>query len=311
MLVVEKIKVKFEDKIILNNISFSLEKGERLVMVGQSGCGKTTLLKTLAGLLQPTAGSLYFDGEKVRGPAERLVPGHDRIKLVNQDFELDNFHTVTENIRLKLLAFDDAYKSSRINELLKLTGLQKYSQRLANTLSGGQKQRLAIARALADEPDLLLLDEPFNQLDFNLRNKIENYIDVYLKKYNITLILVSHSAEETMRWGEKVMFLKGGKVVRTDSPINFYQAPTDKLEAGFFGIINTVYHQGGDIHFRPHQYALTATKNRDIEIAVTLEKVVFKGWYYDHVFKVGNRKIYLYNEKPLPSIQSIFVATLF
>ncbi len=311
MLVVEKLKVGFDQKSVLQNINFTLHKGARLVIVGQSGCGKTTLLKTIAGLHQPMSGNILFDGEKVKGPAANLVPGHERIKLVNQDFELDDFHTVTENIRLRLLAFDQAYKDARITELLKLTGLEKYGERLANTLSGGQKQRLAIARALADEPDLLLLDEPFNQLDFNLRNKIENYIDAYLKKYNITLIMVSHNGEETMRWGEKVMFIKGGKIVRTDTPTNFYNAPSNKLEAGFFGVINTVYHEGRNLHFRPHQYTLSPSTEKSIEIEVTLEKVVFKGWYYDSVFKVGKRSIHIYSAKPLPAIHAIFVETLF
>ena len=136
------------------------------------------------------------------------MPGHEHIKLVNQDFNLDDFTTVEENIRLRLLQFDKKYLQDRVEELLKLTELTKYRSFQAKNLSGGQKQRLAIARALADEPDLLLLDEPFNQLDFHLRIKIENYILAYLTKNNISAILVSHNGEEAMRWANRIAFMK-------------------------------------------------------------------------------------------------------
>ena len=279
--------------------------------MGESGCGKTTLLKTIAGKIQAESGHIYFEDQKIKGPEEQLVPGHAKIKLVNQDFDLDNYHTVEENIRLRLLQYDKAYISYRIELLLKVTGLDKFKDQAAHELSGGQKQRLAIARALADEPDLLLLDEPFNQLDYFLRQKIENYIDEYIKNHHITLIMVSHSGEETMRWGEKVLFLNHGKKTRIDTPVSFYNHPKNRKEAGFFGVINTVYFQGKYLSFRPHTFALKPSQNFPIKLEVQLEKIVDKGWYYDHLLKYGNRTIHIYNNTKLNIQNSLYIKPLF
>ena len=142
---------------VLKRISFEVKRGERIVIVGESGCGKTTLLKTIAGYVQVSSGNILLEGEIVKGPKEQLVPGHPKIKLVNQDFELDDFHTVEENIRLRLLQFNKDYITYRIEVLLKVIGLEKYKSQLANELSGGQKQRLAIARALADETRIVII----------------------------------------------------------------------------------------------------------------------------------------------------------
>ncbi len=311
MLSVKNIKVSFSSKTVLKGITFNVARGERLVIVGESGCGKTTLLKTISGLIQASEGSIWFNNEKVKGPDEQLVPGHPKIKLVNQDFGLDNFHSVEENIRLRLLQYNKEYIIFRIEELLKVTGLYKYKNQLAHQLSGGQKQRLAIARALADEPDLLLLDEPFNQLDYFLRQKIENYIDEYISRHQITLIMVSHNGEETMRWGEKVLFLNNGKKMRIDTPVSFYNYPQNKKEAGFFGVINTVLFKGKYISFRPHNFSLVPDESFPIKLNITLEKVVNKGWYFDHLIKYGKKTIHIYHPSLLNIHHSIYVKPLF
>ena len=307
VLEVKSLRFSYQEKAVLKSISFQLQKGERLVIVGESGCGKTTLLKAIAGYLQPGKGKIVFEGERVKGPNDQLVPGNPKIKLVNQDFGLDNFHTVEENIRLRLLQFDKAYIDYRIEELLKVTGLAEYRDAVANQLSGGQKQRLSIARALADEPELLLLDEPFNQLDYFLKQKVENYIDDYLNENNITVILVSHNGEETMRWGDQVMFLKSGKIVRKDTAVNFYETPSNKKEAGFFGVINTVFYKGRNLSFRPHQFGLKKDEVNIIRLQTDFIKAINKGWYYDNLFKVGNRVVHLYTTQELTGVETVFV----
>ena len=311
MLQIKKIKVGYGKNSVLKGISFKVERGERLVIVGESGCGKTTLLKTIAGHIQAENGDILIEDEKVKGPNEQLVPGHPKVKLVNQDFALEDFHTIEENIRLRLLQFDKAYIDYRIGVLLKVTGLDKFRKQIANDLSGGQKQRLAIARALADEPEVLLLDEPFNQLDYFLRQKIENYIDEYLRKHDITLIMVSHNGEETMRWGEKVLFLNNGKISRIDSPIEFYNRPKNRKEAGFFGVVNTVLVDGKYISFRPHIFSLKPSSKLTVELGVKIEKIVDKGWYFDHLLKYGRKTIHLYHSKKLNIKESIFIEPLF
>jgi iron(III) transport system ATP-binding protein len=311
MLSVQNISVSYGTVAVLKKVTFSVGKGERLVIVGESGCGKTTLLKTIAGQIQPFTGEVLVDKERIKGPNEQLVPGHPKIKLVNQDFGLETFHTVEENIRLRLIQFNKEYIDFRIETLLKVTGLKKNRHQLAHQLSGGQKQRLAIARALADEPEVLLLDEPFNQLDYFLKTKIENYIDAYIKQYNITLVVVSHNAEETMRWGENVMYLNSGKIARIDTPVAFYDNPTNKKEAGFFGVVNTVRIDGKYYSFRPHQFSLGRNHENVIKINVSLERIINKGWYYEHLVSYGKKIIQLYHHKPIKSIDSIFFKPLF
>lgn len=311
MLSIGNIFVGYGKSPVLKSVSFSIKRGERYVIVGESGCGKTTLLKAIAGYVQIDKGQILLNSEKIKGPEEQLVPGHSKIKLVNQDFGLDDFHTVEENIRLRLLQFNSAYIEHRIETLLKVTGLIKNRIQLASNLSGGQKQRLAIARALANEPEVLLLDEPFNQLDYFLRQKIENYIDDYLKAENITLLMVSHNGEETMRWGEKVLFLNHGKIVRIDHPTAFYNAPQNKKQAGFFGVVNTILYQGKYISFRPNAFRLSKTNNFPIQIEVVLDKVVNKGWYFDHLLKYGKRTIHIYHSEPMNNLNTIFIKALF
>lgn len=310
MLEVDKLYFSYGNELILNSISLSLKQGERIVLIGESGCGKTTLLKNIAGFLQPSKGNINVDKEKVLGPNEQLVPGNEKIRLINQDFNLDEFYTVVENIRLKLLRFNKDYIDVRINELLEITGLEKFKNYLSKDLSGGQKQRLAIARALADEPDVLLLDEPFNQLDYFLKQRIENYLDNYLKKYNISVILVSHSADETFRWGDSVYLMKKGKIIRKESADNFYNYPRNKKEAGYFGIVNTVLYEKKYISFRPNQFTLSRENEHQIKLEIINETTIFKGWYYDHLLKYGNKTIHIYSESPLENLSLIYITPI-
>jgi len=310
VLKVNHISLRYNNVDVVKNVFFEINAGERLVIVGASGCGKTTLLKSIAGFHPIFKGNILFKNQHIIDPSQQLVPGHERIKLVNQDFNLDDFHTVEENIRLRLLQFDMDYQNQRTNELLKITELEKFKKYQARNLSGGQKQRLTIARALADEPELLLLDEPFNQLDYHLKQKIETYILDYLEKYNISAILVSHNGEEAMRWANRIAFMKKGKIMRIDSPNNFYNNPSNKNEAGFFGTINTVRLNGAEISFRPHQFSKKITKKHTQKLNITFFSKINKGWYFDFQFKVGKKSINLYSRKNISHLNGIWVSPI-
>ena len=225
LLRIENLSVSYAEKKVVKNCSFTVNKGEIIVVLGASGDGKTTLLKTITGLLPRFSGNVFFEDLKVPDPTEILVPGHPKIKLVNQDFCLDEYHTVEENIRLRLLQFDYEYQAQRIKTLLRMTTLTTYRTKKATELSGGQRQRLAIARALADEPELLLLDEPFNQLDFQTKNNVVSHIKRYLVKENISVVMVTHNGIEAMEWADRILFMKKGKIIRKDTPDNFYNNP--------------------------------------------------------------------------------------
>lgn len=309
MIKIQNISLSYNDKVVVKKIKLSLQKGERLVIVGSSGCGKTTLLKAIAGLHSILKGGILFEGEPIKDPTQQLVPGHENIKLVNQDFALNDYHTVEENLRLKLLQFDTDYLQQRTDELLKLTELSKYQHQLALELSGGQKQRLAIARALADEPDLLLLDEPFNQLDYHLKNKIENYIINYTHKNNIALILVTHNGEEAMRWANQVAFMKNGQITRIDTPENFYNHPTNKYEANFFGQLNTILIDRKEVSFRPHHFSLKPTDNY-IKLETELFNKIDNGWFTNYQFTFGKRLFSLYSQTDLSAINRVWVKPL-
>lgn len=307
MLEVKKVSLGYTSNYVVKNISFNLKQGERLVILGASGCGKTTLLKSISGYHPIAKGTINFKGTKILDPTQQLVPGHEEIKLVNQDFKLDDYHTVEENVRHRLLQFDKDYLKSRVEELLSLTELKPYRNTKAIELSGGQKQRLAIIRALADEPDLLLLDEPFNQLDYHLKHKIESYILTYLTKYNISAILVSHNGQEAMRWANQIAFMKNGTLQRIDTSENFYNHPRNKYEAGFFGKMNTVVHNKKEISFRPHDFSAKQTNLHTTKLSVIFESQTHKGWFNEYHFKVGRRKISLFSQNDLSNINTIWI----
>jgi len=306
MLTIKKLSINYPNKKVIKNITFSLNKGEKIVIVGASGCGKTTLLKAIAGLISTSKGEIRLNKEIVKGPDNKLVPGHESIKLVNQDFELDEFHSVEENIRLRLLQFNKRYIQTRIKELLNITQLEKFKKLQAKNLSGGQKQRLALARALADEPEILLLDEPFNQLDFNIRLSIENYLKIYFLENQTSVIMVSHNGEEAMRWGDKIIYIEDGKIKRIDTPINFYNHPQTIEEAGFFGVINTI--PENNYFFRPNDFSKEKNDDYTFPVSIKFKEKINKGWYSEFFFQTKNENlIVLYSQDEISDLTKIFI----
>lgn len=307
LLEVKNLSVTYGSNTVVKKASFNLKKGEIIVILGASGDGKTTILKSIAGLLPIQSGEVYFDGEKVKDASNKLVPGHSRIKLVNQDFALDKYHTVEENIRMRLLQFDEAYRNLRVDTLLKLTQLTKYKNVKSIDLSGGQQQRLAIARALADEPDLLLLDEPFNQLDFQNKIKIERHIRTYARKNGISVILVTHNGIEAMEWADRIIFIRNGKIKRIDQPADFFENPTNKTEAGFFGELNKLKINDEEIYFRPGIFSLTKNKNCSFKLKVEYKNKISLGWYSEYTFVSHNQSFKVFSQAPISNIREIFI----
>src|SRR3989338_3052536 len=189
---------------VLNTINLTFKEGKIYGIIGKSGAGKTSLLKIAAGYMERTSGEVYFENKRLPGPSEKLLPGHDDIQLVNQDFALDPYHTVEENIRVKVLARRSEVQTELVNEFLALVELDHLRAQKALQLSGGEQQRLALARALACEPRVLLLDEPFVHLDQQLRWKIQTYLRAVNKLYKTILVLVSHDGAEMMGFVEEV-----------------------------------------------------------------------------------------------------------
>lgn len=287
MLTVEAISLD-HGRTILNSINFQLNEGEIMGIVGKSGAGKTSLLKIIAGLKEPTSGEVIFEGKKVIGPTVKLVPGHDDIQLVNQDFGLDLYHSTLENIREKILYLPSKQRDKFVLELLELVELSDLKDQAAHTLSGGEQQRLAIARALACEPKLLLLDEPFVHLDTRLKIKITNYLLEMKEVRNMSVILVSHDGAEIVSLCSKIAYIKHGKIKRISSPRSAYYHYKTIEEGELYGWVNAVQLDGKRCLFRPDEYEIASSTMS--EIPLKYRNSTFEGGFYLNFFTSNDEK---------------------
>jgi ABC-type Fe3+/spermidine/putrescine transport system ATPase subunit len=310
MLEINEIQLAFQRPILLT-INLTIKQGEIVGIVGKSGAGKTSLLKIIGGLLDSTSGSVLFEGKKVAGPKNKLVPGHPDIQLVNQDFHLDTYHTVEENIREQILYLPKKERDDLVEELLHILELTEIRNQKAITLSGGEQQRLSIARALACEPKVLLLDEPFAHLDGRLRSKLTNYLLNLRKVRNTTLILVSHDGAEVLSLADIIYSMKNGIIARKGKPSDFYYKPKSIEDAKLFGAINSINLNGKRTIFRPDEYALV--RNDEVEIPskvidVAFSHTLFTGPVCENYFQTANKeKIVLYSFKTLENVRKISI----
>jgi len=223
MLKVSNISFQYTPKKeILSNISFTLNAGQHLCIMGESGSGKSTLLKAVYGLLDLKGGTVFWKDQQVLGPSFHLVPGMDFFKYVAQDFDLMPYTSVSENIGKFLSRFYPEEKERRTKELLEVIEMSEFANEKVKTLSGGQQQRVAIARALAKEPELILLDEPFGQIDNFKKNSLRRKLFSYLKEKNISCIVATHDGDDALSFADNMMVLKNKQVVANDSPRNLY-----------------------------------------------------------------------------------------
>mgnify|MGYP006141936007 CR=1 FL=1 len=293
---------------ILKAISLKLKEGEIISIVGRSGAGKTSLLKILAGLLTPDTGSVLFDGERIKGPNERLIPGHDEICLVNQDFSLDDFHTVEENIRLQILHLKLKVRDRYTDELISLMGLEDVRKQQARSLSGGEQQRLAIARVLAKEPRVILLDEPFSHLDSDLRTRLTSYLLELRRVRGTSFVLVSHDGAEVLGLSDSIFFMKNGVLTKKGDPKKVYYRYGTLQEARLFGPVNSVKIGNERILFRPDEYTLLEVAGAP-KLKLQFIEVSFTGPVYENYFLTENQeKIVLFSFTSLEEINVVYIA---
>ena len=240
MLLIKKISFSYTEKKVLNNITFSLKKGDHIAIMGESGCGKSTLLKSIYGLLTLSKGEIVYNNKKLLGPEFHLVPGHPFMKYLAQEFDLMPFITAAENVGDFLSNFYPKKKKQRIAELLEVVGMKDYANIHVRYLSGGQKQRIALARVLAKEPEVLLLDEPFSQIDNFKKNELRYCIFNYLKQQQITCITATHDKNDVLPFANRVCILQHGKQLVTDTPVNIYNNPKKPYVASLFSEINVL-----------------------------------------------------------------------
>jgi iron(III) transport system ATP-binding protein len=219
----------------VQDLSLAVYERELLTLLGPSGCGKTTTLRMIAGLETPSSGEIRLDGESVAGDGQFLEPENRDVGIVFQDFALFPHMTVEENVGFGLTDADTEERDRRVDELLELVGLSTFDDRTPDQLSGGQQQRVALARALAPEPDLLLLDEPFSNLDVRLRVRMREEVRRILKQAGVTAVSVTHDQEEALSISDRVAVLSNGRLEQIGQPEAVFQQPESRFVAEFLG----------------------------------------------------------------------------
>ena len=232
----KNITVKFDDDVILDDMSLSIGDGEFVTLLGSSGCGKTTTLRLIAGFLEPDSGEVFFDSKNMSG-----VPAYKReVNTIFQRYALFPNYNVFENIAygLRVRHVPEAEIKQRVSEMLTLVNLEGFEKRHIGRLSGGQQQRVAIARALILKPKVLLLDEPLAALDLKLRKDMQNELKNIQKALGITFVFVTHDQEEALSMSDTVVVMNEGKVQQIGSPIDIYNEPKNAFVADFIGESN-------------------------------------------------------------------------
>ncbi len=240
MLEVNNISFGYDQKEVLQQISFQAKKGEYVAIIGESGCGKSTLLEVVYGLLHIEKGSIFWNGQKLLGPHFYLVPGEPFMKYLPQDFDLMPFTTVAENVGKFLPNRFPKEKLARTTELLEVVDMTSFAEVKVKNLSGGQKQRVALAKVLAKEPELLLLDEPFSHIDNFRKNNLRRKLFSYLKEKNIGCLVATHDSTDALSFADKILVMKSGKILTEGTPEKLYHAPETKYIASFFGDVNEI-----------------------------------------------------------------------
>jgi iron(III) transport system ATP-binding protein len=225
----------YGQELAVENLELEVKEGELLTLLGPSGCGKTTTLRMIAGLETPSAGTISLEDDVVAGEGTFRKPEERDIGIVFQDYALFPHLSVAENIAFGLTEMDDAAAGRRVDELLELVDLTDHHDKMPAQLSGGQQQRVALARSLAPEPDVLLLDEPFSNLDVRLRVEMREEVRKILKRAGVTAISVTHDQEEALSISDRVAIMNDGAIAQVGDPGEVFENPESRFVASFLG----------------------------------------------------------------------------
>ncbi|WP_176892120.1 MULTISPECIES: ABC transporter ATP-binding protein [Fusobacterium] len=283
---IENIRKMFDKTRGIKDINFSIEKGELISFLGPSGCGKTTLLNIIGGFIQPETGKIYLEGEEITN----FPPEIRNISTVFQNYALFPHMNVIENIKygLKYKKISKKEQEDLVQDYLKIVGLEGYEKVSIHELSGGQQQRVALARALVLHPKLLLLDEPFSNLDAKLKISMREELKQLQKKLNISMIFVTHDQEEALSLSDKIVVMNMGEIIQIGTPEEIYYNPTNDYVADFIGKANFITKDGKKVLLRPEDISMRKSENGEWVI-VSKE---FMGAYT--IFKIKNSQSELY-----------------
>lgn len=284
MLEIKNISFTYIENPVIQDVSFKITKGQNVAVIGESGCGKSTLLKLLYGLYNLDNGEILYNGKPILGPKFNLIPGEDYIKYLAQDFDLMPYITVEENVGKFLSNIYKDKKKARVQELLEMVEMTEFAKVKAKYLSGGQQQRVALARVLALEPEILLLDEPFSQIDSFRKNSLRRNLFNYFKKKQITCIIATHDSTEALSFSDETIVLQNGKLIAKGNSRELYENPPSIYIASLFGEVNELKQS----HFTdledtdetlllyPHQLKVV----EDGKMKAVVKQCYFKGSHY-------------------------------
>ncbi|GEP98796.1 ABC transporter ATP-binding protein [Chitinophaga cymbidii] len=266
----------------LQGISFTQEKFEKIAIAGASGSGKSTLLRIIGGLIQQDEGQVLFEGEKIKGPNDKLIPGHPGIAYLSQHFELRNNYRMEE-----LLGYANRLPDEEAATLYEICRISHLLKRKNDQLSGGEKQRIALARLLVTSPRLLLLDEPFSNLDLIHRGILKQVIEDLGEKLKITCLLVSHDPTDMLPWADRLFIIHNGRFIQEGRPEQVYLQPVNEYAAGLFGTYNLTDPvlagkkavDAKRLFTRPEQFKIVSGGQLTLE--ATVRQVYFYGNYFE------------------------------
>lgn len=298
-----------KEVIAVDNVSFEIEANKITAIIGESGSGKSTLLKLIYGLLEPHEGEVRYKGWLVPTRKDKLIPGHDAMKMVSQGFDdLNLYAKVWDNIASQLPNTNLEYKQSRTTEVLKKLRIDHLAQQRVADLSGGERQRVAIARALINDPEVLLMDEPFNQVDAAFRDGLQHDIMQIVQETGLTVILVSHDPAEVLAMADALIVMRNGKIVDAGKPKNLYYQPEHPYTAILLAKSNILtLQQAEKLNIQQANPIAIHQEWIDIEeqpnSPFIIKEIKFRGFYSEYV--LGNDEINLHaivkTATPIPS----------
>jgi ABC-type Fe3+/spermidine/putrescine transport system ATPase subunit len=301
LLKINNLYKSFEGVKAVNNISITLEKGKILAILGESGSGKTTLLHLIAALYEPDSGTLTLDNERITPPSEKLIAGHPDIKLVRQDYGLFPNMSIRENIAYELRYYEENYRNERIDKLLEISGLEKVQHHLPRQVSGGEQQRATIVKAIAEEPKLLLLDEPFSHLDAVNKRRLKNEVLNLIKAEEVSCIFVTHDIADAYGMADELLIMQNGNALQLGSPEEIYRNPINQYVAEITGEISLssefqffqLRTQNSELStlLRPEQIRISP----NAKLRGIVQSVKFLGAYYEVKLNVENQNIKMYS----------------
>jgi ABC-type sulfate/molybdate transport systems ATPase subunit len=283
---------------LFQNLNLRFEENRIIALAGESGCGKSTLLSLIYGLLDWEGGEIIFNGTKLLGPKGNLVPGEPEMKFVAQNFDLMPYATVAENVGKFISNINLKQKKETVTELLEVVGLQEFAHVLPKYLSGGQQQRVAIARALSVLPKLLILDEPFSNLDFPRKIELRERLFRYVKQHGVSLIISTHELQDIMPWLDQIVILQDGRLIQNDSPEETYRHPYNSYVAKLFGEVNIFSEtEAEDFHLPKFSYYPKEIKITETGIEAEVLESRFAGNYYWNKLRTKEKELVVYTDE--------------